>query len=447
MQTNEEFNITGYDRLFVAIKQRIDEAKNKVAVEVNYAMTALYWEIGNTINTGVLCDGRADYGRQVVAKLARQLQQEYGSQSFSEKNLRRMMQFASVFPNREIVASVLRQFSWSHFTLLIPIQDELKRNFYMEMCRIEHWSVRTLRQKIDGMLYERTTISKQCDDVIKQDLKFLKEKDKMSPDLVFRDPYFLDFLGLHDSYSEKDVENAILSEMEKFISEFGTDFAFLARQKRITIDNEDYYIDLLFFHRRLHCLVAIDLKLGEFKAAYKGQMELYLRWLEKYDRVEGEYPPIGLILCAGKNQEHVELMYLDESNIRVAEYMLQLPEKRLLEDKLNKAVAYAKNKLQIGEINAASGEINATSGEINVASEINSQSGEINATSGEITEGNIEKLLRIIAENPGIKRSRLHECMGIPLRTLDRLLSALAKAPEPRIRYIGSKKTGGWFVS
>ena len=256
-----------------------------------------------------------------------------------------MMQFASVFPSREIVASVIRQFTWTHIIALIPIQDELKRSFYMEMCRIEHWSVRTLRQKIDGMLYERTAISKQSDEVINQDLKALKEEDKMSPDLVFRDPYFLDFLGLHDCYSEKDVENAILSEMEKFICEFGTDFGFLARQKRITIDNEDYYIDLLFFHRRLHCLVAIDLKLGEFKAAYKGQMELYLRWLEKHDRVEGENPPIGLILCAGKNQEHIELMHLDESNIRVAEYMLQLPEKKLLEEKLSKAVEYAKNKL------------------------------------------------------------------------------------------------------
>lgn len=345
MQTTEDFSISQYDRLFVEIKQHIDEAKNKVAIEVNYAMSALYWEIGNAINTSVLHDERADYGKQVVAKLAKQLQHEYGSQSFSEKNLRRMMQFASVFPSREIVASVIRQFTWTHIIALIPIQDELKRSFYMEMCRIEHWSVRTLRQKIDGMLYERTAISKQSDEVINQDLKALKEEDKMSPDLVFRDPYFLDFLGLHDCYSEKDVENAILSEMEKFICEFGTDFGFLARQKRITIDNEDYYIDLLFFHRRLHCLVAIDLKLGEFKAAYKGQMELYLRWLEKHDRVEGENPPIGLILCAGKNQEHIELMHLDESNIRVAEYMLQLPEKKLLEEKLSKAVEYAKNKL------------------------------------------------------------------------------------------------------
>lgn len=216
----------------------------------------------------------------------------------------------------------------------------------MEMCRLENWSVRTLREKMDGMLYERTAISKKSDDVIKKDLALLNESDRLSPDLVFKDPYFLDFLGLHDSYSEKDLENAILAEMERFICEMGTDFGFMARQKRITVDNEDYYIDLLFSHRRLHCLVVVELKLGEFKAVYKGQMELYLRWLEKNDHVEGENPPIGLILCAGKNEEHVELMHLEDSNIRVAEYLTKLPDQKLLEQKLNQAIAFAKNRLE-----------------------------------------------------------------------------------------------------
>lgn len=257
-----------------------------------------------------------------------------------------MMQFSSIFPDRKIVATLLRQFSWSHFTLFIPIQDELKRSFYMEMCRLENWSVRTLREKIDGMLYERTAISKKSEDVIKNELALLNESDHLSPDLVFKDPYFLDFLGLHDSYSEKDLENAILAEMERFICEMGTDFGFMARQKRITVDNEDYYIDLLFSHRRLHCLVVVELKLGEFKAAYKGQMELYLRWLEKNDHVEGENPPIGLILCAGKNEEHVELMHLEDSNIRVAEYLTKLPDQKLLEQKLNQAIVFAKNRLE-----------------------------------------------------------------------------------------------------
>ena len=332
--------------LFLDIKNIIDSAKKDLAVQVNSAMSALYWEIGNRINQDLLKEKRAEYGKQIVSQLAKQLQTEYGSNSFSEKNLRRMMQFASVFNDRKIVVSLIRQFSWTHIIAFIPIQDELKRSFYMEMCRLENWSVRTLREKIDGMLYERTAISKKSEETIKNELASLKDSDKLTPDLVFKDPYFLDFLGLHDSYSEKDLENAILSEMEKFICEMGTDFGFMARQKRITIDNEDYYIDLLFSHRRLHCLVVVELKLGEFKAAYKGQMELYLRWLEKNDHVEGENPPIGLILCAGKNSEHVELMHLEESNIRVAEYLTKLPDQKLLEQKLNQAIEFARNRLE-----------------------------------------------------------------------------------------------------
>ncbi|MBR0101560.1 MAG: DUF1016 family protein [Treponema sp.] len=332
--------------LFLDIKNIIDSAKKDLAVQVNSTMSALYWEIGNRINQDLLKEKRAEYGKQIVSQLAKQLQAEYGSNSFSEKNLRRMMQFASVFPDRKIVVSLIRQFSWTHIIAFIPIQDELKRSFYMEMCRLENWSVRTLREKIDGMLYERTAISKKSEETIKNELASLKDSDKLTPDLVFKDPYFLDFLGLHDSYSEKDLENAILSEMEKFICEMGTDFGFMARQKRITIDNEDYYIDLLFSHRRLHCLVVVELKLGEFKAAYKGQMELYLRWLEKNDHVEGENPPIGLILCAGKNSEHVELMHLEESNIRVAEYLTKLPDQKLLEQKLNQAIEFARNRLE-----------------------------------------------------------------------------------------------------
>ena len=334
------------NELFSDIKSLIDSAKQKVATEVNSTMSALYWEIGNRINQDLLKKERAEYGKQTVSTLAKQLQYEYGANSFSEKNLRRMMQFATVFPDRKIVVSLIRQFSWTHIVAFIPIQDELKREFYMQMCRLENWSVRTLRQKIDSMLYERTAISKKSNETIKNELATLKEDDKLTPDLVFKDPYFLDFLGIHDTYSEKDLENAILSEMEKFICEMGTDFGFMARQKRITIDNEDYYIDLIFTHRRLHCLVVVELKLGEFKASYKGQMELYLRWLEKNDHVEGENKPIGLILCAGKNSEHIELMHLDESNIRVAEYLTKLPDQKLLEQKLNQAIEFAKNRLE-----------------------------------------------------------------------------------------------------
>ena len=195
------------------------------------------------------------------------------------------------------------------------------------------------------MLYERTALAKQPEEVIRRDLELLRNERKMSPNIAFHDPYFLDFLGLEDDFSEKDLESAIVSELQKFITEMGNDFAFMARQKRISVDDEDYYIDLLFFNRRLRCMVAIDLKLSNFKAAYKGQMELYLRWLERNEMLEGENKPIGLILCAGKNEEHIELMHLHESNIRVADYITKLPDRKVLEQKLQQAVERAKMRI------------------------------------------------------------------------------------------------------
>lgn len=327
----------------------IEATKSQVAATVNSAMTLMYWHIGDRINREVLGGGRAAYGKQIVETLALKLTAEYGK-GFDSKNLRRMMQFASVFPNLQIVAPLVRQLSWSHFLQVIPIDDDLARNFYLTMAVDQRWSKRTLKAKIDGMLYERTAIAKQPEEVVIHDLEELRNERKMSADLVFQDPYVLDFLGLHDNYSEKDLESAIIAELQRFITELGNDFAFLARQKRITVDDEDYYIDLLFYHRRLRCLVAIDLKLGKFQAAYKGQMELYLRWLEKYDMAEGENKPIGLILCAGKNEEHIELMHLDDSNIRVADYMTKLPDRKLLEHKLQQAIECAHNRLNTSKL-------------------------------------------------------------------------------------------------
>ena len=223
----------------------------------------------------ILAEKRADYGEQVVRVLSARLESEFG-RGFGEKNLRRMVQFAEIYPDREIVAALLRQLGWTHFTMLIPLDDPLKRDFYAEMCRIERWSTRTLRKKIDSMLFERTALSRKPAKLAEQELRRLRDEDKLSPDLVFRDPYLLDFLGLKDTYAEKDLEAAILREMEAFILELGVGFAFLERQKRITVDGVDYYLDLLFYHRFLRRLVGIDLKLGEFKPGDKGQMELYL---------------------------------------------------------------------------------------------------------------------------------------------------------------------------
>lgn len=334
-----------HNQLFTSIKALIEQSKQQVALAVNTTMSMLYWQIGKQINEEIKLQNRTEsYGKQIVATLWRQLVAEYGA-SFSEKNLRRMMQFAVVFPDEKIVVSVIRQLSWTHILAIIPIGDPLKREFYIEMCKLEKWSVRTFRERIQSMLYERTAISKKPELTIKHDLTLLHNEQKLSPDLVFRDPYFLNFLGLKDMYSEKDLESSILAELQRFIIEFGNDFAFMARQKRITIDNRDYYIDLLFYHRRLKCLVAIELKIGEFEAGYKGQMELYLRYLEKHEKVDGENTPIGLILCAGKNEEHIELMQLDKSNIRVSEYLTLLPSQKILQEKLHRAIELAQQKL------------------------------------------------------------------------------------------------------
>jgi predicted nuclease of restriction endonuclease-like (RecB) superfamily len=328
------------------IRRLIETARHNVAVTVNAGLTVLYLQIGRRIRQDILKEKRADYGEEIISTLSIQLVKEFGN-GFSRPNLFRMIQFAEVFSDMEIVVTLSRQLSWSHFVAILPLKDDLQRDFYAEMCRIERWSVRTLRKKIDGMLYERTAISKKPEKLIEKDLAALRDEDRLTPDLVFRDPYFLDFLGLKDTFSEKDLETAILREMEGFILELGVGFSFVARQKRITVDNEDYYLDLLFFHRKLKRLIAIELKLGKFRAAYKGQMELYLRWLEKHEKEPGEKTPLGLILCAGKASERIELLELDKSGIKVAEYMTELPKRELLEQKLHKAVELARKRLGV----------------------------------------------------------------------------------------------------
>ncbi len=327
------------------IRSLIESARQRAVVAVNAELTLLYWAIGSRINVDVLAGERAAYGKQILAGLAASLTFEYGK-GWTEQNLRHCMQLASIFPSREILYPLSRELSWTHLRNLIYVSESLKREFYVEMVRVERWSVRQLQERIKSMLFERTAISKKPEETITQDLKLLRETGVVSQDLVFRDPYVLDFLGLKDNYSESNLEDAILNELQQFISELGTDFAFLARQKRLTIDNRDYRIDLLFYHRRLRAQVAIELKLGAFDAAYKGQMELYLRWLEKHDTIDGENPPIGLILCADKNQEHVELLQLDKSNIRVAQYLTMLPSQELLSAKLHDAIAKAKLLLE-----------------------------------------------------------------------------------------------------
>ncbi len=330
--------------LLTELRGWIQQARISTARAIDEHLCALYWRIGTRIRLEILGLQRAEYGATIVSALGRQLEEEFG-RGFSEKSIRHMVRFAEAFPDEAIVSALRRQLSWTHFKRLSYLEDPLKRDFYAQVCRVERWPTRTLDQKIDSMLFERTALSRKPSKLVEEELKALRDEDRLTPDLVFRDPYLLDFLGLKDTYSERDLEAAILREMESFILELGVGFAFLERQKRVTVDGDDYYLDLLFFHRRLRRLVAIELKLGDFKPGFKGQMELYLRWLDQHERREGEESPLGLILCAGKKEETIRLLDMEGIGIHVASYWTEALPREQLQRKLHEAVALARQRL------------------------------------------------------------------------------------------------------
>lgn len=331
------------------LSEMIEAAQKQVATVANVALTALHWQIGDHVRRHVLEGRRAEYGGQIVSTVSRQLAERYG-RGFNEKSLRHMVQFATAFPDREIVSTAWRQLTWSHFKVLAYLKDPLARDFYLEMSRVERWSVLQLGERIQSMLFERTALSKKPEKLIEAELATLHETGELTLDLVMRDPYMLPFLGLADTYSESDLEAAILREIERFLLELGVGFTFVERQKRMTLDGDDHYLDLLFFHRRLRRLVAIELKIGDFKAQDLGQMELYLRWLDKHERQVNEEPPLGIILCAGKKRETVKILNLDARGIHVAEYLTELPPRKLLEERLHKAIENARNGIVKGKL-------------------------------------------------------------------------------------------------
>ena len=307
-------------------------------------MVVLYWNIGKHIYQFSLTNGRAEYGKGILQTLSAKLSTNYGK-GYSERNLANMIKFYEFFQDETILPSLLVKLSWSHIIEILKQKESIQREFYITMCSNEGWSVRELSSRIDSMLFERTAISKKPEETIYNDLKKLRDEKEMSVDLFLKDPYILDFLGLKDTYSEQDLESTILIELQQFILEFGSDFAFLARQKHITIDKEDYYIDLLFYHRKLKRLVVIELKLGKFKPEHKGQLELYLRWLDKYEKQEGENSPLGILLCSEKSDKMVELLELDKAGIHIATYMTELPSIELFKVKLEQSIIEAQKRL------------------------------------------------------------------------------------------------------
>ena len=331
------------DSLHAELRALIASSRQRLAGAVNAELTRLYWSVGQRLRTEVLGGAdRAKYGDQLIQRLGDQLAHEFG-RGFEAKNLRRMVQFAQAFPQPEIVATLSRQLSWSHFVNLLPLKTESARQFYASQAATNTWSVRELRHQIERKAFERTELATlqtqtpvQAEPVVAA---------HTTPAQVFKDPYFLDFLGLRQGHDEADLEAAILRQLEAFILELGRGFAFVERQKRMVIDGEDFYLDLLFYHRRLRRLVAIELKLGRFKAAHKGQMELYLKWLDQHERQRGEEAPIGLILCAESSREQVELLQMHKDGITVAEYWTELPPKAELEQHLHQALLEARERL------------------------------------------------------------------------------------------------------
>ncbi len=329
IHTNDE-----EQKLLAELGRIIESGKKQLAIQANSGVILVFWKIGDTVNQFVLRNRRADYGKQIVVTLSRQLQEKYGN-NFEEKNFRRMLQFASEFKDFEKVVSLSRQLSWSHFLAIIPLSASEKQQFYALQASTQMWNVRELRKQIKNKAFERKEIANSQISTEKADLRD-----------VFKDPYFLNSLGIKCGFLEKDLEDAILREMEEFILEIGRGFAFIERQKRMIIDGEDFYLDLLFYHRKLKRLVAIELKIDKFRASYKGQMDLYLKWLNKYERQEGENTPIGLILCAETSREQVELLEMHKDGILVAEYWTELPPKNILEEKLHIALAEAKARFE-----------------------------------------------------------------------------------------------------
>ena len=345
-QDNQIVSPSVSQSLMQDLHQIIDHARGHVAATANYALTTMYWHIGERINREVLRNERAEYGKQIVSQVATQLQEEYGKKGFEPRSIWRMMQFAQYFPDFKIVSAVSTQITWSHVVEILSLKDDLQREFYLTLAASERWSTRQLRKEIDGMLYERTTIATKPDEIVKKELSTLRDDNVMSPDLVFKSPYFLEFTGLKGMYSEKSLEDCLVTHLEQFIIELGNGFSFVARQKRMIIDGEDFYLDLLFYHRRLHRLVAIDLKKGRFKAEYKGQMELYLRWLEANEVEPGEESPLGLLLCTEGGDEQIELLQLDKAGIKVAKYMTELPSREVLQRQIQKSLEIAKARFE-----------------------------------------------------------------------------------------------------
>ena len=366
------------ERMLPEIRSLIEAARHRAVTAANLAMVALYWNIGRVITRDLQQNAkRAGYGERLLERLAAELAREYGP-GYSISNLWDMRRFYAIFQIPQPVAGELPSVAnpqpaavesgpkslpemverihqtvsdelgerlaidftshfhlgWSHYRILLGVGNTQQRRFYFERACVERWSKRELQRQIAGALFERVALSSDTRALVKLEQKKGPTEIADYRD-AFKDPYLLDFLGLTGAYSEKDFEAAIISNLQQFLTELGSDFCFIRRQYPMRIDDEDYYLDLLFYHRTLRCLVAVDLKIGPFVAADKGQMDLYLSWLKRHEWREHENEPVGLILCTSKKRQHVELLLAHGPHkLQVSEYLTKLPDRKVLEERL-----------------------------------------------------------------------------------------------------------------
>ena len=320
--------------LFDHVAEIIETRKHRAGSFANREVTLMYWEIGRYINSVLLGGERAGYGKQIVSRLATQLIERYGK-GFEYTKLTRMVKFAELFPDIEILATLSQELSWSHFVEILPLESEEARRYYANDAAAKRLGIRELRRQISRKAYERREIANTA-----------LTAQSAVPFNVFKDPYLLDTLGLKDNFLEADLEKAILTSLETFFLEFGHGFTFVERQKRMTMGGDDFTLDLLFYHRILQRLVAVELKIGRFKPPYMGQMRFYLKWLDRYERQEHENAPIGLILCTTASRDQIELLELDQEGIAVAEYWTNLPSKAVFERKIREILHEAQERLE-----------------------------------------------------------------------------------------------------
>ncbi len=324
-----------YEALLENIGSLLEQARQKAYIAVNQVLVQTYWEIGKEIvEYEQQGEEKAEYGSGLLEDLSNDLRSRYGK-GFSKSNVYLMRLFYLKYPKFQTVSGKL---SWSHYTELLGVAEDLARSFYEKQCLKERWSVRELKRQINSLLFERIALSKDKEGVLKLSRQGqLVEK----PQDAIKDPYILEFLGLEESqkYSETEVEERIISKLKDFLLELGRDFLFVGRQKRITVGNRHYHIDLVFYHRVLKCFVLVDVKVGELTHADTGQMDFYLSYYNKEERREGEREPVGLILCASKNREFAQYVLADKKNMFASEYKVKLPSEALLKQQLRKLLS------------------------------------------------------------------------------------------------------------